>query len=529
MTQLIDVYGNPLKLDELREPQTSRAGSLPRPMSDYPVRGLTPQRLAGMLHDADAGQLAAQCDLFEEMEERDAHLLAELGKRKRALITLDYSIVAPRNADKAELDNTAWLQEVIEDLDDFEDVILNMADAIGKAFANLEIEWRFDQATWMPLVHWRPQGWFMHPYNEPNNIRLVSADGLGEGLQPFGWIRHIHKAKSGYISRSGLSRVLVWPFLFKNYGVRDLAELLEIYGIPVRLGTYPGGATKQERNTLLQALVSMGHNAAGIIPEGMKVEFMEAAQGGHAPHQAMIDWCERSMSKAILGGTLTSQADGKSSTHALGNVHNEVRHDLLVGDVKQIAGTLKRDLLYPLLALNGRAPADPRRTPSIVFDTQQPENIEAYSKALPHLVRAGMRIPVSWAHDKLRIPAASEGEAILEMTATTAAAIPEDATPPARAAASRVAACGHSHDDDAPDALDHLAALGMAGWQPALTDMLAPVREALSQAISDNQSLDQFQAQLPQLLKHMQLESLADPLAQASFTARLAGESGLEP
>ncbi|MCY9814236.1 phage portal protein family protein [Aeromonas caviae] len=42
-----------------------------------------------------------------------------------------------------------------------------------------------------------------------------------------------------------------------------------------------------------------------------------------------MEWCEHSMSKAILGGTLTSQADGKSSTNALGNVHNEVREEAL--------------------------------------------------------------------------------------------------------------------------------------------------------------------------------------------------------
>jgi phage gp29-like protein len=44
---------------------------------------------------------------------------------------------------------------------------------------------------------------------------------------------------------------------------------------------------------------------------------------------------------AILGGTLTSQADGKSSTNALGNVHNEVRHDIRESDARQLSATLK--------------------------------------------------------------------------------------------------------------------------------------------------------------------------------------------
>nr|WP_321167236.1 DUF935 family protein [Pseudomonas aeruginosa] len=43
-------------------------------------------------------------------------------------------------------------------------------------------------------------------------------------------------------------RVLVWPYLFKNYSVGDLAEFLEIYGIPMRVGKYPTGAT-EKRNS----------------------------------------------------------------------------------------------------------------------------------------------------------------------------------------------------------------------------------------------------------------------------------------
>ena len=56
----------------------------------------------------------------------------------------------------------------------------------------------------------------------------------------------------------------------------------------------------------------------------------------------MMDWCERTQSKGILGGTLTSQADGKTSTNALGNIHNEVRHDLTVSDARQLEGTITR-------------------------------------------------------------------------------------------------------------------------------------------------------------------------------------------
>jgi phage gp29-like protein len=47
------------------------------------------------------------------------------------------------------------------------------------------------------------------------------------------------KPSQGYVSRSGLFRVLAWPFLFKNYGVRDIMEFLETYGLPSKLVNIP--------------------------------------------------------------------------------------------------------------------------------------------------------------------------------------------------------------------------------------------------------------------------------------------------
>ena len=184
-------------------------------------------------------------------------------------------------------------------------------------------------------------------------LKLLGVNGQEpQDLWPLGWIVHRHQARSGFLARGGLMRSLAWPYLFKNYSVRDLAEFLEIYGLPVRLGKYPAGASDKEKTTLLNALVGIGHNAAGIIPETMMLELLDAASGSGDTFMNMVDWCERTQSKIILGGTLTTQADGKTSTNALGQIHNEVRHDLLVSDAKQLAATLTRQLIAPLLYLN---------------------------------------------------------------------------------------------------------------------------------------------------------------------------------
>lgn len=225
---------------------------------------------------------------------------------------------------------------------------------------------------------------------------------------------HTHKAKSGYLVRGGLHRALVWSYVFKNYSVRDLAEFLEIYGLPLRLGTYPAGATDGEKLTLLRAVMEIGHRAAGIIPQGMMIDFKEAAKGSSDPFMDMIKWCEMSQSKAILGGTLTSQADGKSSTNALGKVHEETRLEIRDSDAKQLASSISRDVIGALMRIN-YPNVSPRRYPKFVFDLAETEDIGVYSEALPKLVSIGMQIPAPWAHKRLGIPMVSGDEPVLSM------------------------------------------------------------------------------------------------------------------
>ncbi len=125
----------------------------------------------------------------------------------------------------------------------------------------------------------------------------------------------------------------------------------------------------------------------------------------------MIEWCENTVSKVILGGTLTSQATGGTSTNALGNVHNEVRHDLLVSDAMQIGSSLTR-LIGLIAEVNGWQ----GRLPKFVFDVNEPEDFALFADAMPKLVAAGLEIPMSYLYEKLKIPVPKDGEAILSVT-----------------------------------------------------------------------------------------------------------------
>jgi phage gp29-like protein len=112
----------------------------------------------------------------------------------------------------------------------------------------------------------------------------------------------------------------------------------------------------------------------------------------------MMDWCERTVSKVILGATLTSQADGKTSTNALGNVHNDVRHDILVADARQLEGFF-RNMIDMLLRINGYE-VSRRRLPKLVFDTRDLRKLRHFHwREKPGRVRHE-QYPGSWVHKK---------------------------------------------------------------------------------------------------------------------------------
>lgn len=516
--------GQPIRLgDATAEPQTSKLLSLQRELQAHPTRGLTPSKLANILDRAEQGDLTAQFELFEDMEEKDGHIASEMGKRRRALL-LEWELVPPNNPTAAERAATEQLAELMGELPDFEDTLFDTTDAIGKGFVCQELEWQRTGKTWLPktITH-RPQSWFVLNRGYRQELRLrtgaANADGqLGDALQPFGWVTHMHRAKSGYLERAALFRQLVWTYLFKNYSVGDLAEFLEIYGIPLRLGKYPPSASEKEKATLLRALVGVGHNAAGIVPEGMLLEFHDAATGDPEAFRLMMDWCEKNQSKVILGGTLTSGADGKSSTNALGNVHNEVRKDLRDSDIRQVCSTVTRDLVYPIAALNGLAPGGLRRSPQFRLNAQEREDLASYADALPKLVAIGVRPTVQWVHEQLGIPQAEPDEPVLGAAAPAPA--PGTAQPPALAPQPPGRAAATAQLAAQPPTATGLMAPQLArNTAPAVGDWIDQVRALVDRA----QSLAEIRDGMHELLPDMSLDQYANAMAEAMAAAYLAG------
>ncbi|MCL2876321.1 MAG: DUF935 domain-containing protein [Betaproteobacteria bacterium] len=398
----------------LKTTQSSPRSAAALALNYTSVATLDPCVLARAFAAADQGEITEQASLFELVEEQDAHIFGELAKRRRSVTGLGWHIVPPEDASESELARTDELADMLRNIPRFEDAQYDITDAIGKGFVALEIDWQAGE-TWLPRsIDWVPQRMF-RVINQGANAGELQylKDGIPEPLREWGWVIHEHRAKSGYIEQSALFRVLAWTYAYKQYNVRDMQRFLEVYGLPLRLGKYPAGLGKEDRDALLRAVRNIGHDGAGVIPETMAIEFIEAQKSGTVTDfLSAVEYWERKQSIAILGGTLTSQADGKTSTNALGEVHDHIRREIMLHDIRQIEPSITRQLLRPICLVNGIFPEN--RLPTFAYLTEETVDQEKMVKVLAQAVEIGMEIDIGWAHRAMQIPRAAEGDEILK-------------------------------------------------------------------------------------------------------------------
>lgn len=497
------------------------------------LRGLSPSKVAQILNDADNGDIVEQHKLFAKIEDEDEHIATELSKRTRALMGLNWTINPAVTADAASQKKAEAVAEVVRGLFDsipnYTDMLLGFGSAVGHGFTAFEMEWGLDGKFHVPVgLHFRPQHWFCL---EKETRALHLRTGFeSEALRPLGWMVHEHKSKAGWFARYGLFRVLVTTYLLKKYGRSGFAEFTEIHGMPLRIGKYPMSATQKEKTHLLNGLRQLGRDAAAIIPAEMEVEFKEAVKASADPYATLWEMCEKGQSKAILGGTLTTQADGKTSTNALGNVHNDVRRDIRNADAEQIAATLTQKLLLPLAVLNCDL-QDPKLAPYFTFDTAEPEDLTQLADAFSKLAGV-MRIPAKWAHEKTRIPMAEEGEEVLQVRGyeqqkdDAEEDAPEEKTgailPPNHAQGKAAAKQNESHvtgRDEGELALENGLDSLNASFQNSMETMLAP----LFDAVTDGLPPEELMARLSSLYPQFDTAALQEQMARVYFVSELWG------
>ena len=412
---LLDQFGRQIKSNKPILEEIAVQGVRDR-YDSYPSQGLTPGRLSTIFREADQGNIGRQAELFGEMEEKDLHLGGILQTRKLAVAGLSWDILpASESAEDKKIADAAT--EMLQYVENFEDTILDMLDAVGKGFSVSEIMWEISEGqVWMRETAWvhpkrftftRPDGLLQ---KEPK-LLTDAASIWGEELIPNKFILHKYRARSGATPRGGLLRPCAYMYLFKNYDIKDWVIFNELFAVPMRIGKYKPEAGQAEKDALKQAVFNLGVDAAAVISDNTLIELMESKLRGDAgTFTALAEFCDKAMSKGVLGHT----GSAESTAGKLGGeeASENVRQDLVESDSKAVMKSVKFKILAPWVLFN-YGPGKGVPVFQLHFETE--EDLEKAARVYGILVKdAGFEgIPESHIHDRFGIPEPTKGEKTL--------------------------------------------------------------------------------------------------------------------
>lgn len=528
MTQILDHRGQPIDTGQLKQEQAeAQVIGLRSPFNFGSVASrISPDVIASVLERAAHHDHHDFLTLAEEMEERDPHYAAVLGSRKRGITSLDKLVTAA--SDSTADENLADEVRRLIELDDFEFMLSDALDGLGKGYSVVETLWDTSAKQWMPKGYeWRDPRFFNYDEKTGRELLLITEGSLrGEPLAPFKFITHVPRVKSGIPIRGALARLASVAYMCKGVALGDWMTFAELFGMPIRVAKYGRNATPEEKATLRRAVANIGTDAAAIIPEAMAIEFITAhsGAGGDKLFQGLCEFLDKQVSKGVLGQTMTTD-DGSSYSQA--DVHNDVRLDILEADAKQLAATINRDLIKPFIDLN----YGPQKVyPKFELPVPKPEDTATLVESIERLIPYGLRVRTKDISDKLGLPVPDEHDEILTMPAAAPVETPveqsapgQDETVPKQAPNEPALNTEQTAPDVSPaDEIEQLLS-EMADpfdWESQLNGVLQPVLIAIKKAKTEAE----FLAMLPDLLEQMDSDYLTERLAVEMFKAKGMGD-----
>ncbi|MBU1193973.1 MAG: DUF935 domain-containing protein [Proteobacteria bacterium] len=513
MITLYDQFGRPIERAAKKPDQRPLASApLTDAFRDYVADGLTPHRLAAVLKEADAGNLSRQAELFDQLEEKDAHVTGETSKRKNVILDADF-VLAPASDDARDVKVMEDVAQMMSDITDWPDILVSLQDSVGKGFASLEQQWDVSEGqAKVEKFDFIEQKRFL--FVDKSGVmskvpRLVTDnDPMGIDIPAWKIMMHRYGGKSGNVVRSGIYRICAWWYLFKNYAIKDWVIFCEVYGMPLRLGKYDTGASKDDKDALEIAVRTLGSDAAGIISKATEIELITSNSGSVSAdlYENLARFGNKEMSKAILGSTLTADSDGKGS-YALGTVHNDVRIDLINADCRAIAATVRNQFIRPYVGFNyGWDTPVPKYEGSFKADDAK-DHADILDKFADR-----MDIPVSHVRKKYSIPEPQKGEEVLRAKNSPFAASLENAP-------RYIAKAPNNARKQNLDILDMVS--GHLGEQADdhIQNMLKPIEKIMA----ESDSLKTLKSNLMDAYSGMKPDDLGELIAKALAVAELMG------
>ena len=235
-------------------------------------------------------------DLYKDVM-IDTHLFAVRRKQKAAILSTPIQFVRNGEPDERMQDyiDSPWFGRFIEDLIDDE------WEGVGGSL----FQFFRDKNGWIdyeliPRKH-------VDPINR--TILRNQTDLIGTSWDEFSDLLYI-----GNPRQIGSLVVPAFWVILKRNNVADWAELGEIFGRPIREGTYDAW-DNAAREKLVEDIAKMGGAGVIIHPEGTKINLIQPSSVSSSGdlYEKFSTFCNNEISKAVNGNTLTTEPGDKGT------------------------------------------------------------------------------------------------------------------------------------------------------------------------------------------------------------------------
>jgi phage gp29-like protein len=361
-------------------------------------------------------------------------------------------------------------------------------------------------------------------FDADSRLRLLTYANMTEGElaeAPYFWHFATGADNDDEPYGLGLAHWCYWPVLFKRNGLKFWLIFCEKFGQPTAVGKYASGATDVERANLLSAIRAIQTDSGIIVPEGMMVELLEAARSGTADYKTLHDTMDETIAKITLGQTLTSNVGQGGGNRALGEVHRDVRQDLVKADADLVNESFNLGPATWLTRFNF-PDADP---PRVVRELEEPEDLTDRAEREAKIFQMGFKPTLEYIQEtyggeweEKELPEPLDGAAPGAPGAAAAAAAGGEPAPKQTADDPDFA-----DPDPNADVLAGLLANTEAAIAPEVEGLVGQVRELLEQA----GDLTTFRERLVALTGSLPLAAFQEVMAQALTAGHLGGRAAV--
>lgn len=386
-------------------PRYTKYSSIHDAYRRYLTDSPTAASLSTTLRSIDDGDVAAMVEISEEIEAKDAHVQGVASRRRESVTALDWSIVPDTSTqdDEAAVEAAEYCQRELTNLRTWPDTLDHLATAIGPGVAVSELVWHRGRLVETVDV---PGHRLTGNTSKGTGVFVLTDEHPTWGIKAVSpsFITYTPNARAGFPLRVTITRANAYLWLIKHFAVSDWTAFCEVYGQPIRVAKATEAPSSEARDAAIDMLKNMASDCWAFFPEGVEVEFLEAARTNQ-PYEGIIDWIERKQAILWLGQTLTTEPDSVGSL-ALGKVHDNVRASITLSDLQAEARMIRDQVLRPMVRLRwpGQLIAVPMFKRKIVGDTNLDER-RARLDELRFAREVGLQLDPEWLYAELNIPA----------------------------------------------------------------------------------------------------------------------------